>query len=117
MDNEFITRTQSESVYLEWLAKVMMYRPPKNMYLDSDRGIEVGKLCLDFCKKDYAWHRTSPDVFWVDCQLFVKYKLSDEEILFILKQQPDTDNFKEHAEERKAFAEFKRGLDKIRKMV
>ena len=34
-------------VWLEWLDKVMKSRPSGNILLDSQRGIEVGRLCLE----------------------------------------------------------------------
>ena len=48
--------------------------------------------------------------------MFVKYKLSDKEIRFILKQQPGIQNYSKHSDERKAYAEFMRGLEKLRKI-
>lgn len=101
-------------VFREWLAKVMSERPKGNMYLDSPRGVEVTKLCLAFEKQDFSWHRSDEDTFWIDVQMAVKYNLSDEEILFMMKQQPGVENYRKHAEERNAYAEFMRGLTKLR---
>lgn len=121
MDNKQITAlareenaTDGQSVWLEWLAKVMQSRPKGNMYLDSPRGLEVSKMCLAYEKWDFTWHRSDEDTFWIDVQLFVKYKLTDEEILFAMKQQPGVENYRKHAAERNAYAEFMRGLRKLR---
>ena len=38
-------------VWLEWLDKVMKSRPSGNILLDSQRGIEGGRLCLELEKK------------------------------------------------------------------
>ncbi len=105
-----------DKTWLVWLAKVMSMRPKNNAYLNSPRGIEVGKLCLDFERQDYNWHRSEEETFWIDVQLFVKYKLSDEDILFILKQQPGTENYQKHSEERNAYAEMMRGIGKLRRI-
>lgn len=108
------TATGGQSVWLNWLAKVMQSHPKGSMYLDSPRGLEVSKLCLSYEKWDFTWHRSDEDTFWIDVQLFVKYKLTDDEILFIMKQQPGADNYRKHAAERNAYAEFMRGLQKLR---
>ena len=89
---------------------------PKSNLLDSKRGVEVTKLCISYERQDFNWHRSDIDVFWVDVQMFVKYKLSDKEIRFILKQQPWIENYAKNSEERKAYAEFMRGLEKLRKI-
>lgn len=46
-------------------------------------------------------------------QLFTKYKLENREIEFILQMQSGIKNWKENSEERKAYAEFMRGLKKL----
>ena len=106
--------TDGQSVWLKWLAKVMSERPKGNMYLDSPRGIEVTKMCLAYEKQDFTWHRGDEDTFWIDVQMFVKYKLTDEDILFTMKQQPGVENYRKHSEEKNAYAEFMRGLKKLR---
>lgn len=103
-------------VWLEWLNKVMELRPKNSQYLDSPRGIEVTKLCLGFEKQDFNWHRSDEDTFWIDVQLCVKYKLSNEEILFMMNQQPGATNYKKHAVERIAYAEMMRGINKLRQI-
>lgn len=103
-------------VFLEWLKNTLALRPPKNYYIDSERGVEVVRLCLDFNRNDFNWHRSDESTFWLDVMLFVKYKLTDDEILFILRQQPGCENYVKHAEERNAYAELKRGLEKLRKL-
>lgn len=103
--------------WLEWLAKTMSCRPEGNMYLDSERGLEIGKLCLDLAREDFSWHRIEPDVFWVDVQLFTKYKLEDDQIRFIDRQQPGTENYKTHAKERNAYAEMMRGYEKLKALA
>lgn len=114
MDSQYNTATDGQSVWHEWLAKVMQNRPKGNMYLDSPRGMEVAKMCLAYEKQDFTWHRSDEDTFWIDVQMFVKYKLTDEEILFAMKQQPGVDNYRKHSEEKNAYAEFMRGLTKLR---
>ena len=124
MDDKAITSlasdeeaTDGQSVWLKWLAKVMSERPKGNMYLDSPRGIEVTKMCLAYEKQDFTWHRGDEDTFWIDVQMFVKYKLTDEDILFTMKQQPGVENYRKHSEEKNAYAEFMRGLKKLRNIV
>ena len=97
-----------------WLVEVMKQRPKGNYYLDCPRGMEVGKLCIDFERDNFSWRRSDADAFWIDVQMFVKYKLTDEEIIFTMKMQPGVENYKKHADERNAYAEYKRGLDKLR---
>ncbi len=114
MEDHDENATDGQSVWLRWLAEVMRNRPKRNMYLDSPRGMEVTKMCLAFEKQDFTWHRSDEDTFWIDIQMFVKYKLTDEEILFTMKQQPGVDNYRRHAAEKNAYAEFMRGLTKLR---
>lgn len=108
--------TDGQSVWHRWLAEVMTHRPKQNMYLDSPRGMEVTKMGIEHERKDFTWHRSDEDTFWIDIQLFVKYKLSDKEIKFIMKQQPGVDNYRKHAADKNAYAEFMRGLEKLRKL-
>lgn len=103
--------------WLNWLAQVMPYRPKGNAYLDSERGMEIGRVCLDFEKQNFNWRRSDPDTFWVDVQLFTKYKLSNEEVEFVLKMQAGIENHKEYADERKAYAEMMRGIEKLRNLM
>ena len=107
---------KEDSVWLEWLKRVMELRPKDSPYLDSPRGIEVTMLCLAFEKQDFNWHRSDEDTFWIDVQMCVKYKLSDEEILFMMKQQPGVDNYSKHSAERNAYAEMMRGIKKLRQI-
>ena len=107
-------KSKDDNIWYEWVATVMSQKPLKNKWIDSKRGQQVTKLCLNFERDDYNWHRSDTDTFWLDVQMFVKYKLSDKEIRFILRQQPGVENYSKHEAERNAFAEFKRGLDKLR---
>ncbi len=99
-----------------WLAQIMSVRPKGNKYLDSERGIEVGKLCIDIERELFSWRKSDIDTFWVDVQLFVKYKLSNEDIEFICKMQPGIDNYAENSAERNAYAEMMRGINKLKKL-
>lgn len=103
--------------YLLWLAEVMKNRPKGNYYLDCPRGIEVGQLCLAYERDNFSWRRSDEDTFWIDIQMFVKYKLTDEEIIFAMNLQPGVENYKKFTDERNAYAEYKRGLDKLRKIA
>ena len=107
-------KSKDDNIWYERVATVMSQKPLKNKWIDSKRGQQVTKLCLNFERDDYNWHRSDTDTFWLDVQMFVKYKLSDKEIRFILRQQPGVENYSKHEAERNAFAEFKRGLDKLR---
>lgn len=98
----------------EWLCKTMPLRPKGNQYIDSKRGEEVATLCLAFERKNFSWRRSDPDTFWVDIQLFVKYGLSDDDIIFICSAQPGVNEYKEHKEERKAYSEMMRGMQKLK---
>ena len=104
-----------DDMWKEWVANVMAIKPKSNL-LDSKRGVEVTKLCISYERQDFNWHRSDIVTFWIDVQMFVKYKLSDKEIRFILQQQPGLENYTKHSEERKAYAEFMRGLEKLRKI-
>ena len=106
-----------EKDWKEWLAAVMTSRPKGSMYLNSERGVEVTSMCLDIEREDFSWHRSDVDTFWLDVQLFVKYKLDDEQIRFICKLQPGVINHKRHAKERNAYAEMIRGFDKLKKIA
>ncbi|WP_422804234.1 hypothetical protein [Streptococcus sp. FT1-55] len=109
-------KSKDDNIWYEWIATVMAQKPQKNRWIDSKRGQQVTKLCLNFERDDYNWHRSDTDTFWLDVQMFVKYKLSDKEIRFILKQQPGVENYSKHSAERNAYAEFMRGLEKLRKI-
>jgi len=102
--------------FLIWLASIMKLRPKNNSYLESPRGIEIAKLCIDHERENFSWRRSDTDTFWIDVQLFTKYKLDDKEIIFALNLQPGIDNYQEHSAERKAYAEFMRGLQKLRRI-
>lgn len=106
----------NDKVWNEWLATVMQNRPKNNRYIDSERGIEIAKLVFNFERDNFNWRRSDEDTFWVDIQLFVKYKISDDEVLFICKNQGGIENFKKHSEERNAYAEMMRGLEKLRRL-
>ena len=106
----------SNQEFKEWLCKIISIKPKGNYYLDSTRGQEVTKLMLEFERDDFNWHRSDEDTFWIDVQLCVKYKLSNEEILFMLKQQPGTENYQKHSAERNAYAEMMRGFNKLRQI-
>lgn len=106
----------NDKVWNEWLATVMQNRPKNNRYIDSERGIEIAKLVFNFERDNFNWRRSDEDTFWVDVQLFVKYKISDDEVLFICKNQGGIENFKKHSEERNAYAEMMRGLEKLRRL-
>lgn len=103
-----------DKVQAEWMNEVLKKMPLGSRILQSERGHQVVELCLNYDLNDFNWHRSDYDTFWIDCQMFVKYKLSDEEILFILKQQPGVDNYQKHALERNAYAEMMRGIKKLR---
>ena len=109
-------KSKDDNIWYEWIATVMAQKPQKNRWIDSKRGQEVVKMCINFERDDYNWHRSDTDTFWLDVQMFVKYKLSDKEIRFILKQQPGIQNYSKHSDERTAYAEFMRGLEKLRKI-
>ena len=74
------------------------------------------RLILDFEKDNFSWRRSDEDTFWIDVQLFVKYRLSNEEILKICESQPGIENYKKHSEERRAYAEMMRGIEKLRRL-
>lgn len=106
----------NDKVWNEWLATVMQNRPKNNRYIDSERGIEIAKIIFNFERDNFNWRRSDEDTFWIDVQMFVKYKLSDDEVLFICKNQGGIENFKQHSEERNAYAEMMRGLEKLRRL-
>lgn len=103
--------------FKEWLAEVMQSRPKANEYLDSDRGMEIGKLCIDLNRETFAWRRADPDVFWLDVQLYTKYKLSDGQVEFLETFEPGVEQFKKHSQERVAYAEMIRGMQKLRRLL
>lgn len=69
---------------------------------------------MNLKKKDFNWHRSDEDTFWIDIQLFVKYGLSDQDIITVCRMQPGVENYKKHSEERNAYAEMMRGIKKLR---
>ncbi len=95
----------------------MTVRPKGNCYLDSERGLEIGRLCIAYERNNFNWRRSDTDTFWIDVQLFTKYKLSDDEIQFAMGMQPGIENYKRHSKERNAYAEYMRGLTKLRKAL
>lgn len=106
-----------DKVYLSWLGEVLSSRPKNSYLIESSRGKEVEKLCLEIEKESFNWRRSDEDTFWVDVQLFIKYKLSNEEIKFVCNQQPGIKNYKKHSKERNAYAEMMRGMEKLRKFI
>lgn len=106
----------SNEEYLDWLSKTLALRPPKNYYIDSPRGVEVVKLILDFERDNFSWRRSDEDTFWIDVQLFVKYKLTNEEIIFVIKMQGGIENNKKFSQEKNAYAEMMRGIKKLREI-
>lgn len=103
--------------WLKWLTAVMACRPKGNAYLDSPRGMEIGTLCLNLNREMFSWRRNDPDVFWIDVQLYTKYKLSDSEIEFMERTQAGVDQFKTNADERHAYAEMMRGVQKLKQLM
>lgn len=102
--------------WLEWLTAVMACRPKGNELLDSDRGVEIGRL-LALNEEMESWRRNDPDVFWIDVQLYTKYKLSDAEIKTIERSRPRVEQYKENANECHACAEMMRCVRKLRKLM
>ncbi len=105
---------ENGEVFKEWLGRVMLQRPKGNIYLDSERGIEVARMSIDFERQNFSWCRGDEDSFWIDVQLCVKYHLSDKDILFMLSHQVGCENWQKHSAERNAYAEMMRGLNKLR---
>lgn len=105
-----------DSVWLDWIAEVMAIKPVDNELIESQRGQEVVDLLLDLERNDFNWHRGDADVFWIDAQMCIKYKLSNAEIKFIASQQPGVVNYKKHAKERNAYSEMMRGLEKLKEL-
>lgn len=103
--------------FKEWLTEVMLCRPKGNEYLESDRGIEIGQLCIDLNREMFSWRRADPDVFWIDVMLYTKYNFSDGEVDFVEHFQPGVEQFKKHSQERNAYAEMMRGMQKLRQIL
>ena len=99
------------------IQRICRKRSSKNSYLNSERGFEIGKLCLKKERELFSWRRSDPDTFWIDVQLFTKYKLNDEQVIFIMEHQPGIEEYKEHSKERNAYAETMRGISKLRRLV
>lgn len=103
----------------EWgnhLIEILKNHPTNSCYLNSERGIEVGKLMIKIERDLFSWRRSEPDTFWIDAQMFVKYKLSDKEIEFVMRMQPGIKNYFEKGPERNAYAEMMRGLEKLKEL-
>lgn len=103
--------------YIKWLAAVFKNRPRGNFYVESERGYEIGTLCFQLEREMFSWRRSDPDTFWIDVQLFVKYKLSDDDIRFIVKFQAGVEQNKLHADEKNAYAEMRRGFLKLKNLL
>ena len=104
--------------YYEHLAEIFKNAPtfnPKN-YAFTKRGIEVTELLLRHEEQQFSWRRSDPDAFWIDVQLMVKFKLSDEEILFMADVQPGINQYKLHKEERDAYRGLIRAFDKLKEI-
>ena len=116
-EGEILTENQENQDWLKWLAAVMQNRPKGNAYLDSERGLAIGSLCINLNREMFSWRRSDVDTFWLDVQLYTKYKFTDEQISFIEKMQAGIDQHKEHSEERKAYAEMIRGMTKLKELM
>ena len=112
-----VAENQENQDWLKWLAAVMQNRPKGNAYLDSERGFDVGRLCINLNREMFSWRRSDVDTFWLDVQLYTKYKLTDEQISFIEKMQAGIDQHKDYSEERKAYAEMIRGMTKLKELM
>lgn len=118
MNNKYDgVNNMTDDEYYSWLAKILSIRPKNNTYLESERGIEVAKICMNVQRKQFSWRRSDDDTFWIDVQLFTKYKLTDEEIMFALNLQPGIGAYFENSEERRAYGELVRGMEKLKKYM
>ena len=63
-------KSKDDNIWYEWVATVMSQKPLKNKWIDSKRGQQVTKLCLNFERDDYNWHRSDTDT---------KFRAWDEE--------------------------------------
>lgn len=114
--NDKCVKPKSNEDFLLWLKEIMQCRPKGNAYLESQRGIEVARLCIDFERNNYSWRRSDIDTFWIDVQLLTKYKLTDNEVCFVMKMQAGVDNYVQNSQERNAYAEMMRGIKKLRQI-
>ena len=64
----------TDTTFKEWLFQIMIRRPKNNAYLESERGMEISKLCIDTERELHSWRRSDVDTFWIYVQLFTKYK-------------------------------------------
>lgn len=108
--------TYQEDVWGNWLMQIISCQPKNNKLIESPRGSEVLAIVLEEEKRAFNWRRSDLDTFWIDVQMYVRYGLEDNEIRFICRQQPGIKSYDRHGEERKAYAEMMRGLDKLKQV-
>lgn len=108
--------TYQEKVWGTWLMRVMSNEPRNNPHIQSDRGQELLTVALEEEKRAFNWRRSDVDTFWIDLQLAIIYGLDDSEFRFLCRMQAGVDNHEKHAQERNAYAEMKRGLEKLKKL-
>lgn len=105
-----------ENEWNTWLSNIAMRYPLGNRLIESERGKEVIKIFLEENKRAFNWRRDDYDTFWIDVQLATYYGFGDAEIRFMIRTQMGLEHYKEHSEERKAYAEMMRGMEKLKKI-
>ena len=107
---------KQEAIWLDWMLRALSNKPKNNALLESERGREITKIAFEEEKIAFNWRRSDCDTFWIDVQMFIYYGFSDNNVRFVIRYQPGIWHYEAYAEERKAYAEMMRGLNKLRKI-
>lgn len=108
---------KAEKEWLKWLYEVAMETRVGNPIIESERGQEITRVCLEEAKRAFSWRRDNPDTFWVDVQLYTHYGFTDEQVRFVCRTQPGLENWQKNSKERNAYAEMMRGMEKLKKLM
>lgn len=108
---------KAETEWMKWLYQVACERREGNPIIESQRGQEIARVALEEAKRAFSWRRDDPESFWLDVYFFTYYGFDDSQVRFVCRTQPGLDNWKENADERNAYAEMMRGMNKLKKLL
>ena len=126
-------------VWHDWCLHIFKDRP-RNRRINSPMGEEVFILCFDFMRRKFQFllefkylnytiekiaENYIPNIlidpndwiysgnFWTDIYIFIRYNLSEEEILTAMKSHNGAET---DPKKLKAYIQFRKGLKKLRKL-
>ena len=105
-----------ENEWGQWLMEVAARMPLDNKLIQSEKGQQLLKVMLEEEKRAFNWRRGDSETFWIDLQMFTYYGMGDDSVRFICRTQMGLNNHDKYANERNAYAEMIRWLEKLKKI-